>query len=82
VTTRTLTVAMTILCCLSPINVHAQAGGDVASHSLKSTQAQIAEEMNFSVNVVKNYLHTAEVILGADNRCHAIALGMRRGIIQ
>jgi DNA-binding CsgD family transcriptional regulator len=48
----------------------------------KSTQAQIAEEMNFSVNVVKNYLHTAEVILGADNRCHAIALGMRRGIIQ
>lgn len=43
---------------------------------------ETAKVMNLSPDYIKNLSHRAQVFLGCDNRTHAVAVALRRGLIQ
>jgi DNA-binding CsgD family transcriptional regulator len=43
---------------------------------------EIGKQMNFCPEYVKRLSHSAQTFLGADNRAHAVALALRRGLIK
>jgi PAS domain S-box-containing protein len=43
---------------------------------------QIARRLHLSVNTVKTYMQRARAKLGANSRAHAVALAIRRGLID
>ena len=44
--------------------------------------AGIAEELETTTQVVKNLAYRACIKIGADSRCHAVAVGFRKGILR
>ena len=45
------------------------------------TTRQIGRELRLAERTVKNHVQTLVTAIGADNRTHAVAIGLRKGLI-